>query len=925
MIITDFSYTHRKNGPKYVEYYFYDLEKKQSIGPVGFRWKDYFISKNDLSRSEIENKTARLKRGGFLEEGLIEVIKSGKHKFAMHVRDVSENQLAGMGLKDDFIKQSATDMARVRWDFTRTQVRGLESVFEKQKEVHQLWRGIHDNIRFAMKAAGKKPAKIKKAVNESEQMEIINTLTAEIETKLKEHDPKNEIRFDAEKGRLIIILNSSNGLELERHDELPRKILDALQSDRGFVVDDIELGDYTTEHPKIYLDWYCWREDRRFAGRGFGYAPIENPMFGEDVVYDSEASDQHEVRKHSARFLFDFDPLGQGGHNNLSFDNPKRLNPCRQDEIAQKRVKGDGVFLCRPDNSEIKYSRDKGISEIIKGPGFVTDTFRFSFIHYRELFPNTKLETIIEFFRHFIPNFDFEFKKSIGSYLLIEEKRKNWERGNLRDGQDVTEYGYWDVVAHYMANITILPMIVNIADCTGIDIFSAGIYFEKDFGKRFWNEHSYQRKKRQKFWEFRNDNQYRQSNDESIEELAAETNLWDSEKNSLSRAKIRVVESILASEDILIKRRKGFRKNVSVFRLPSFALGMEKYFKKEEFKRLYGLYELMRNAKSPLEAIAYANVLDAIAYVPLFEAKQVSREDMHSFHFEETYQLPVNNLMAHFRKQLTDKLKVLKGKKIVGHTGDLMLIEGLREEEIDELRKDMIYLGQADVVNVQEMRKNKSRRRGKPQETLIMNFDGLISSRGMKLPTAKTVENSGYGDRKSVLETRTLYDFVNLIFEDKRKALEYLSEVAKGLGDLPATDYVCTQKLRKSITEYQWIKGRPQLKRIKILDFLGAEEKDEARSYAVGSDGREDTFVEFKLEEKERFLEDFKPRINYYRRLLFEEGSLIYKIASSLFFPNMEKHPQADGKMHAYENLIFGDATEDDINILLAPIETDLE
>ncbi|MBW3010781.1 hypothetical protein KY326_01020, partial [Candidatus Woesearchaeota archaeon] len=583
--------------------------------------------------------------------------------------------------------------------------------------------------------------------------------------------------------------------------------------------------------------------------------------------------------------------------------------------------------LCKPDNSEIGYSRDKAISEIIKCPGFVTDTFRFCSIHFGELFPNTKLETIIEFFQHFIPDFEFTFKKSLQSYLLIEEKRRRWERGNLTDGQDITEYGYWDVVAHLVANLEMLPMIVNIADCTNTDIFSAGIYFPKNYGQRFWNEHYYENWDNTKYWQYAYDPSYKQFYGNNIAEFAAETNIWDSKNNKIRDAKKRVTEKILADMGISINRRKGRHENVSVFHIPAFALGMEwyfRYFADERFKRLGKLYDDMLNAASPLEAMAYGNVLDGIAHVPLFEAKQVLRGDKKHFFFEKEYHFSVASMMQDFKKVLEDKLEVLKRKNIVAYTGDLLLVEDLKSEEIEEIRKNFSYFGQADAIHVKEM--TQTRAPGDGDEVLLMNFDGLMSSRGMKMPTEKTVLNAGFGDRKTVVETRTLFNFVKKVFEDQRSGLEYLMQVGRELHRYDPLDFVCTQRLTKDIEEYVWKNGRPQLKRLRIMRYFGARDKNATCSYAVGNFGEgEDAFVEFKIDEKDYFVENFRPRLGYYQRLLFGENSPIYKIASSLFFPDTEDHRSYEDKRRAYDNIISGNAGLFDIDILLAPIEEDIE
>lgn len=928
MIITDYGYSSRGNGENHVRYYFYDLDRRQSLGPVGFLWRDFFISRSNLNSRETDDIRDLMQEHG-LDKVSLEAIPDTQHKFVVHLRGVNEKQLKRLNLKDKFVKQSPSEMTQIRWDFTRTQVRGLEEVLAKQKQVHRLFRELHDDVRFPMRMDGEPTRKITTAVKKTGQFQRITELHQEIEQELKGLDPANRTSLNIRKGQLLILLNSSKGIRREIDDQLPEKILEMMLGDRGFVVDDIELGDYPIPgQEKIYLDWYCWKENRRFAGQGFGYSPIEDPEFEKAVSYDSSAQDQHWVRRNSARFFFDFDPLGQGGHNNLSFDNQKRLNPHRKAEVAQKRAKGDSVFLCRPDNSELVYSRDKAISEIIKGPGIVTDTFRFCSIHFAELFPNTKLETIIEFFKHFVPDFEFTFKKSLQSYLLIEEKRKRWEQGDPADGQDITEYGYWDVVAHLVANLEMLPMIVNIADCTGTDIFSAGIYYPKNYGQRFWNEHYFNERKKTKFWQFAYDNSYGSFNNDSIAELAASTNIWSSKKNKIRDAKKRVTEKVLADMGISINRRKGLHENVSVFHIPSFALGMEwyfRYFRDEKFRRLCRLYDDMTDAKSPLEAMAYGNVLDGIAHVPLFEAKQVLRGDQKPFFFERDYRFPVRKMMQNFQKALEKRLEVLKGKNLVAYTGDLLLIEDLEEEEIQEIKRNLAYFGQADAVHVKEMAKRRAP--GDRDEVLVMDFAGLMSSRGMKMPTEKTVLNAGYGDRKSVAETRTLFNFVKQVFEDRRKGLEYLAEVGRELRDYDPLDFVCTQKLRKDIDEYVWKDGRPQLKRLRILNALGAKEKDESRSYAVGrmDEDAEDNFVEFRLEEKEYFQENFRPRVGYYQRLLFGEGSPIFRIASSLFFPDTEDHGSYEAKRQAYDNIISGNMGMFDIDILLAPIEKDIE
>ena len=179
---------------------------------------------------------------------------------------------------------------------------------------------------------------------------------------------------------------------------------------------------------------------------------------------------------------------------------------------------------------------------------------------------------------------------------------------------------------------------------------------------------------------------------------------------------------------------------------------------------------------------------------------------------------------------------------------------------------------------------------------------------------------------KTILETETQYHFLNFIFDERKDGLHFIAMVARELGDRDPIDYVCTQRLRKNITEYQWKEGRPVLKRTKILNYLGAEAKDEERSYAVGSFGKEEaTFVEFKPEEKDTFKEYFTPRVEYYRRLLFGEDSLIYKVVSSLFFPKAENDERFERRIEAYNNIIMGNKDEyevrEDIDVLLEPLD----
>jgi len=919
MIITDFSYNGRKK-PLFIKYYFYDLDKRQSLGPAGFNWQEYFVSKESMTEQIIAAKRAKLESAGLLEKGTVHTVKDSRNKFSMHLRGISMGELRKCGFGKDFINLGAMDMAKRRWDFTRTQIRGLDSILGKQKQAHNLFREVHDEIRFPMLMEGATPAPIRKALKKTGQIKEIEAIQTGLDAEVKSLDPQNYANFDINTGLMFLFFNSSNGLKVDYDPDLPAKIKEILLSDRGLLVDDIETGDYTTEHPFIYLDWFCWKENNRFPGQGFGFDPIVNPVLADGVVYDGSAANQDEIRKLSSRFFFDFDPLAQGGHNNLSFDNQKRLNPLRKAEKGEKRAKGDGKYLVRPDNSEIAFSRDKAISEIMKPPGIVTDSYRFCDVQFKEFFPNTKLETVIAFFKKFIPGFDFSFKKSLGSYSLIETKRIKWNAGSKEDGQDIVDYGYWDVVAHYMANITIAPWIINIADCCNMDIFSAGVYFPKDYGVRFWDQHYHKKFNRSKFWAKKLDNSYKSARDDSLVELIARANVFDSKENKIRDVKRRTAEKILNDEEIEIERKKGYYNNVSVFHLPSFALGMEWYFQKDEFERLHRLYDLMRNAESPLEAMVYGNVLDSIAYVPLFETKQVQRDDKYPSQFKKVFDVSPWSMLERFSKELREKFKILKDKKVIGHTGDLLVVKDLDWNDLRDLKKEFTYMGQADVIRIKEMQKTG---RGKGiSEKLIFNYDGLVSSRGIEIPTLKKVENAGHGDSKTVLETRTQYNFLTLVFEDKRKALEYIADVAQKLGDFDPIDYICTQTLRRDIKEYQWKDGIPKEKRIQILNYLGAQAKDEEKSYAVGTFGKDDaTFVEFKIDEQEEFREYFTPRVEYYRRLLFGNQSLIFKTASSIFMPKAENDEGFEERINAYNNIILGNGQDHDIDVLLEPLD----
>ncbi|MBW3012767.1 hypothetical protein KY340_01040 [Candidatus Woesearchaeota archaeon] len=975
------------NSGEHPHFKLYLFDGETSFGPLNMLWQDFFISK-PLNPNEIERTIRKLKEIGIIQGEAAErdfrwnnVKKYSSKSQVIHLKGNYEGLFKQHELYF-FRRQKPTDISRLTDNLLTKEVgngKGIE-ILELQRKCNEKLREIHEKVRapaiveghridFMGEALGKifqgedlktavrgkrkeNRATITKAFSLAEEcadtFPEIRRLQTEIDAKL----PSGSwTEIDFKKCRLQIFVE-------ERHFQkrtggfLEERLRGWVENGK-LCASDIELGKYDTPNPEIYLDSYVWENDGKFDGIVFGIYDI-----GQDFI-DTEdgrikyvlCANQTELRRQIALFRFEKSFLLDAGHNLAGFDAQKRLNPQREKskkkaktkDEKEKIIPGDGLFLVGSDNTELRYhSKKRGLEFITRNGGITLDSLIIGRHFFLELFPDMKLETMVAFFNHFNESFQFEFEKSLGSYTEIELMREDWEKGDIEKGKKLVEYCYYDTKAHYMLQKKgLLWPIYYIAEALDCDLFSAANKSPKDLAKLFWDIQQFNETNVSGLWSMKEDKEFKKiaKDKNAFVNIIADTNVFD--KYEIRTCQKRIVDYVLDKSGISYRKARGFCKDVSAFYVPAFAQGLS--FVLRRFKGLRKLYERAQTADT-LHKVMYYTVLDAVASVILIDAKRtkcrVKDDKFDDKIFWAKYKINPDEFLTKFEANLTGMFNGLEGN-IVSCTGDVVFVDGLSEEKRRDFeKKGAVYLGQADIIRLKHIYKNQKNldKAVDNDESLIMNFDGLLSSTGLRMPSKKVRfdKDPESGDLTG-LEIKIVYDFVQEYFmSGPEKALRLLDRYCKAVRENKwenKLDYLRTYVCNKP-TIYDY--ADQDREKVEIMKFFGCENYGDRVTFAIGSsDGVENDYLRFNPDSRQEFIQNFVPRFSHYANKIFggravEKGRFLvgageserfetklYRIFTSLFYPNHKEDEHYEQKEDAFDRIKCGIGSEDDIRILL--------
>ena len=853
----------RKDKSSYLRTYLTDLEK--TLGPLCIRWHDYHISE-PLSPEDAEDVLWVLQSRGIHSE----VRSYSRKKQVVHARgdlDVPSD------LEEIFRRQTPSDMIRLSFSSPRQCLELAPDIvrfLDLQREAHFMLRNLHED---ALDSGNYKR-------NLKDGLSSLGPLVADADRLLKDVDPRNYACLSKDNLTLLGFLGSAKGTRKVESRMLTHEDLDGLIFQGRLALTDIELGDYDTVDPFIYLDTFVHFDEGSTTGKVFSLYPIGSETLDtEDGPVPFVCSpEQDSLRREIARYRFEKDFIFIGGHNIAGFDEQKCLNPRRKKQKG--RLGGDGIFRVSVDNTEPRYHADSGGLEILRLNGaFLIDTYRIARNYFNDLMPDTKLETVMQWFNAYVDGF-YDFEKSYRSYSDVEHDRRGWADGDHGKGIKLSRYCYYDSKAPLFLVKELAPVLLDLAEKSGSDLFRASFNSPEKLAENFWdrkafasmNRVPYRRQKERK--DSRGRRKYLPA-DDTLVEIISDTDV--ASKWSMLKHKKRLVERYAS-------RWSTARKGLFMSYLPLF-------------EDLIAADKTRHN--NPLLDMMYMKFDESKAIDPIVDAKAVHRGDMPDVIFFARYGLRSREFLSSLEERLVDRLSSLP--PLAACTGNLVFTE----EPFGG-----IDLGRADLIRIYDT----YRTRIKPPVAFIYDVEGRISKSGISVPSRKKREDfDPLQGGMTYLEIKFVYDFLETYFTGGiRDAINLMDYYSKGIMDFDPYDYLITStRLREYYQDQNTFRHL-------VFEEFDVKVK-ESITYAVGSLGGEDYVC--CMDDKVYFRDSFRPMESFYRNLVFggfKDDELLrtnlFRIISSICFPG--KKSEVQDEMQAYHNLKQGNASQKDIDIL---------
>ena len=862
MLLTSFRVEkNKKLGGKFQSFYFADIDSKINLfGPLMIKHRDFFYSRM-MGSEEALAKFDELNNAGINEED-ITLKQINDTRFVLNIRGDYSGILKTNQIKD-VLKIPDTEFLRLVTRPLSEEYHGFEKELALQKMANNLLRDVHDNN--------------KDNTNQIEKIKV------DLEGMVKEHDSENRVIID--RSRMLVLLNSSTGLKRSKKYQLDKETIDNILNNGGLVLTDIEVAKYETPKPEIYLDTLVWKQDGEFKSFISGL-PIAAEFFDSDIgqIPYHSTNDQHEIRKVIARYRRNKEFLFICGHNSIGYDERMCLQPER-DKHKGRLIKGDGVFLITPDNQETRYHTDSRGREIFEAPGlWYIDTNLICDKYFSELFTDSSLETMMSFFGHFSPDFNYKFEKGF-TYQEINEIWKEWTAGDTEKGLDLVKYCFDDTKFPYYLNEKLLGPVINIARIIGTDPFRAGYLPDSTLAKIFWDRNHFEKTFTLRYSPIKKDDRYKQ--EEDFEDLLSSTNLY--EEYDIKKQKKKLVEFVKKD----LEYTEGIETDCDVFYCPAISKGLE--FILGENEEIKELCELAANSE-PLIALMYSKVIEKLATMPLVDAKSVKLQDLHGFAFEKRYGVDYDTFTNNFYRNLRNLLSLIEPEDVVSLTGDFIYLRNSDNRKLNELKKKgYIHFGRCDLLRLKKGQ--------------IMNFNGLISSTGIKIPSKRFMNKIDPGDKRDYyVENHMIYEFINSVFESEEIALQSLIKNCNKLAnnEFPAMWYVKKESLTKDAEEY----ANQESASIRIMKHFGRSRKGQDLRHAVGTYKElYKNFIKFDMNEKEEFERKFFPKTDFYQAQIFRKNGKLDRLVRAIFVDNKKKEElwkkMQSGEFDEFEDLDY--------------------
>ncbi len=923
-LVTNFDVSRGKTP--FIKYYLSDFE--HLYGPLCLRWHPFYISKA-LTYPEVSKVMQIIGENEAHTLLSYEPKRYSAKKQVIFLRGPLNKHPSNV-LRSYFYKQSATEIIRLTHHFPDQCIavdRNIEHALHNQREAHSILRDIHDkSLEFRISVKDKKKAERQRRKflrDEVKKSQKLDELLKESRYLVQELDPRHSCSIDPIKHNFHILLDSNpghrpNGVELKQVRLFTKDLIDELFKRGKVVVTDTEFGEYKTPDPFTYLDTFARFEGDKTKGEIFSLYPIDADFLETEdgripFFFHPEPL---ALRRAISRYRFDREYIFIGGQNNLSFDEQKTMHAQR--ETKKNRMKGDDGFLVGCDNSEASRVSDKGGMELLRFFGPIgVDTFRIAKSYFTELFPDTKLETVMAWFNMFLKHPIYNFKKSYQSYSVIEEERREWDYGDIEKGKAISAYGYYDSKAPLHILKVLLPAVVNIARAVSCEVYDAGVKSPKELSLWYWERENFKATNHPLASQHLKEEKYPVKGNQ-FRNLLSNTSL-------LSEIDIRATKKRLL-EHKLEHSSRDIAPNAKLSYVPLLAKGFESLLRRGKAEPLYLLAE---QEEHPLLKIMYTQLLDCLAAKPLLDLNQVLRGKLHPIVFCAKYRPPqkenalstVEHCLSEFETYVGDVAESLDGN-IIEFTGNYLFSK--------KIPKDSIPLGASHVIPIKEIYSTKAAaKNAKKKTSIIFSLKNQRSATGIKIPSEKVRRQlDPLATRTPYLEVKCVYDFLQTYFkEGTEKALIFLADFGKKLAkdEFPVTDYLRTIKRNKVYAENQL---HPD---VRILDYFQVS-KGKSVTYAI--ERRSDGYYPKQYDESINPTEHFRSATHYYQHLVFGghkkmENSLLldpksdikkttlYRIVTSLCFPNHKKDGKYWQKAEAYHNIKLGIGTETDMRILL--------
>jgi hypothetical protein len=425
---------------------------------------------------------------------------------------------------------------------------------------------------------------------------------------------------------------------------------------------------------------------------------------------------------------------------------------------------------------------------------------------------------------------------------IVEQARK----GDRKAMQKGMVYSLGDSVASHRVGMTYLPILMNIAEKAGIGYFDAFHETPKNIalivGDRLhWNGKSEPR-------DHQDYQSYYQEREKSVLNHLLDKTL------GFNRCKPGVHEDVLVAYHPLWRAVEGLIK-----------------------ERANGLLELAKNAKHPVEAYMYNQVVDGFVWEMI--ADLAFSRDTTAFdgiikgkygHQKDALRAFVTQGFAEHVRRAFDRVRVLN------RYSNLFFVHGLSEEEA--WRQGFVPLGVADrIVNV-----NKGR--------VLHRMHGEVLSAGIAMPGRKMRAQHPGMDRMSALEIMALHDSVQAYFSDgidaARHIIHCLAELVQE-GTLNAALYAFTVRQNEPLEDRDDKQQRTRKAMIERKFHLEPGWRVSV-GIALGKDDTED-YVEYDPS-TQRYKADFLPHRKLYHDEIFGPDSRVQEFLNSIEL--IPKHAQ---------------------------------